>query len=261
MANSQLPEGLAQRLTAALSEDLQPLGEALAGALQTGDEPAFQAALKKISAAMPEFLESSAMEDLLADEMVRAFVGHGEDVENAGFDPSQPRLRGRWSGYGDGGGKTSRRVESIPEVIHASLSPGNQTFCDWADVDPADVALIKEQFGMDLAGGKRVLVADEVRKILRDHGSDPVPVTYQDFEKLPETMRSRSNVLVSEREGKHPRLISLIPNGNTTIVVEEVRTGRNKLALVSMRKAPGTDIAKITRTLRAIPEGKRRADG
>jgi phage gp29-like protein len=262
--NADVPEDLAQRLTAALSSDLQPLGMALAGALQAGDGAAFQGALKKISARMPEFLESEAMEELLADEMVRAFLGEGEEVENAGFNQSQPRLHGRWTDGGEGSagsGKTSRRVESIPEVIHAAMSPGNQTFCDWADVDPYEISLIKEQFGMDLTGGKRVIVADEVRKILRDHGTDPIPVTYQDFEQLPQNIRRRAKVLVSEREGKHPRLISLIPNGDTTIVVEEVRTGRNKLALVSMHKAPGNDLAKITRTLRAIPEGKRRADG
>jgi phage gp29-like protein len=76
--NSTLPEDLAQRLTAALSADLQPLGMALAGALQEGDEAAFQAAIKKISARMPEFLESTAMEELMASEMVQAFTTNPE---------------------------------------------------------------------------------------------------------------------------------------------------------------------------------------
>ena len=58
----------------ALSADLQPLGDALAGALQAGDEAAFQAALKKISARMPEFLASPEMETLLASEFVKALT-------------------------------------------------------------------------------------------------------------------------------------------------------------------------------------------
>jgi hypothetical protein len=128
-------------------------------------------------------------------------------------------------------------------------------------VSATDVELIKREFGIDLSGGKRVLVADEVRKILRDHGSDPLPVTYQDFESLPEMMSTRQRVLTSVRTGKHPRIISLIPRGNTTVIVEEVRTGRNKLAVVSLYKVPGEDLEKITRTLRAIPDGKPRADG
>jgi phage gp29-like protein len=74
LENAEMPEDLAQRLTAALSSDLQPLGKALAGALQAGDGAAFQGALKKISARMPEFLESEAMEQLMADEMVKALT-------------------------------------------------------------------------------------------------------------------------------------------------------------------------------------------
>jgi phage gp29-like protein len=249
-------------IRSALATDLRPLGDALAGAMEAGDLPAMQAALRQISKNMPELAgDAAALSEVMTRQMTEALVG-SEEVANGDW-PGHPFRGNQWTGYGEGGGggKTSRRVDSIPEVIHAATMPGNQTFCDWGDVDSSDVEMIKEQFGIDLTGGKRVIVADEVRKILRDHGSDPVPVTYQDIEQLPQNIRKRAKVLVSEREGKHPRLISLIPNGNTTIVVEEVRTGRNKLALVSMHKAAGNDLAKITRTLRAIPERKRRADG
>jgi phage gp29-like protein len=74
LENSDMPEDLAQRLTAALSSDLQPLGKALAGALQAGDLPAMQAALRKISARMPEFLESEAMEELMTDELMQSLT-------------------------------------------------------------------------------------------------------------------------------------------------------------------------------------------
>jgi hypothetical protein len=55
---------------AALSEDLQPLGMALSGAMQ--------AALRKISDGMPEFLESEALEGALAEEFMAALMGDGE---------------------------------------------------------------------------------------------------------------------------------------------------------------------------------------
>ena len=61
-------------IRSALTSDLQPLGEALAGALQAGDEAAFRAALKKISARMPDFLESPALEELMQSEMVQALT-------------------------------------------------------------------------------------------------------------------------------------------------------------------------------------------
>ena len=253
-----------QALRMALAADLKPLGDALFAAYQAGDAPAMTAALKKISAGMPDLAgDAAALSEELGGRMVAAFLGDdAEEVANAGFNQSQPRLHGKWTGTADGGGGSkSRKVDSIPEVVHAAFYPSNQTFCDWADVSATDVELIKREFGMDLTGGKRVLVADEVRKILRDHGADPLPVTYQDFEALPHLMAARQRVLTSSRPGKHPRIISLIPQGNTTVIVEEVRTGRNKLAVMSLYKVPGEDLEKTTRTLRAIPEGKPRADG
>lgn len=62
-------------ITAALNADLQPLGKALAGALQAGDEAAMRAALKKISKNMPDFLQSAALEDALGKEFLTALTG------------------------------------------------------------------------------------------------------------------------------------------------------------------------------------------
>jgi len=59
-------------LEAALSEDLQPLGRALAGALQADDLPAMKAALKKISARMPDFLTSPTLQALLERDFAAA---------------------------------------------------------------------------------------------------------------------------------------------------------------------------------------------
>lgn len=64
------PVPLLEKIAAALSADLQPLGKALAGAMHAGDVAAMKAALKKISAEMPEFLESAQMESLLTKELL-----------------------------------------------------------------------------------------------------------------------------------------------------------------------------------------------
>ena len=61
-------------LRKALAQDMQPLGAALESALQAGDLPAMQAALKKISARMPEFLESEALQALMQSEFVKALT-------------------------------------------------------------------------------------------------------------------------------------------------------------------------------------------
>lgn len=64
-----------QGLRAALSEGLQPLGEALAGALQAGDLPAMQAALKKISKQMPELAgDAEALTAELSKQFTQALT-------------------------------------------------------------------------------------------------------------------------------------------------------------------------------------------
>ncbi len=77
--------------------------------MQAGDLPAMQAALRKISENMPELAGDAAnLAEVLAGQFTGAFLGNdAEDVANAGFNPTQPRLRGKWSGEGDGGGKSS----------------------------------------------------------------------------------------------------------------------------------------------------------
>ena len=59
-----------EKIRAALSADLQPLGDALAAAMQAGDLPAMQAALKKISKDMPTLAgDSQNLSAALAAQM------------------------------------------------------------------------------------------------------------------------------------------------------------------------------------------------
>jgi hypothetical protein len=49
---------------------------------------------------------------------------------------------------------------------------------------------IKQDGGPNVSGYIHRMEADTVRKILRKHGTDPLPVTKEDFEKLPEIVSS-----------------------------------------------------------------------
>jgi len=57
---------------AALSADLQPLGQALESAMNAGDEPAMRAALKKLSARMPDFLQATGLEAAIQAQLTQA---------------------------------------------------------------------------------------------------------------------------------------------------------------------------------------------
>lgn len=72
--NSSLDDAPADAIRAALSADMQPLGDALAGALQAGDEAAMRAALRKISERMPDFLSSAALEEAIGAELLQSLL-------------------------------------------------------------------------------------------------------------------------------------------------------------------------------------------
>lgn len=87
MDNEALSEWLFD-LRSALSKDLQPLGKALAGAMEAGDEAAMQSALRKISEGMPELAgDAAAMSEVLSWHFAEALVGEDEEMANAGNSP------------------------------------------------------------------------------------------------------------------------------------------------------------------------------
>jgi len=76
--NTATDDPLLQGLRTALAADLRPLGDALYKAVQIGDDALMRAALKKISAKMPDFLQSKALAALLAKENTAALIGSGK---------------------------------------------------------------------------------------------------------------------------------------------------------------------------------------
>jgi phage gp29-like protein len=74
----------------ALADDMQPLGKALAAAMQAGDDEAVKAALRKLSATLPEFLETPGLEEWMGKAMASALIGDGETAAN---DDKPPRFK------------------------------------------------------------------------------------------------------------------------------------------------------------------------
>jgi hypothetical protein len=134
-------------------------------------------------------------------------------------------------------------------VIQASKNPTDQSWEDWGAVTP-EQADRYEAAKVNVRGYKRVIVADEVRKVLRDHGEDAIPVTEDDIAKLPEHTANASHVMLSQRAGKLDRIISVTPSKGHTVVVEEIRTGRKKLAFKSLYHHPSKDPKKVIQALR-----------
>lgn len=73
--NAALPDGMLSELRAALNADLQPLGDALASAMQAGDLAAMQAALRKITEGMPDLTgDATALGVAISSVLSDAFL-------------------------------------------------------------------------------------------------------------------------------------------------------------------------------------------
>ena len=107
--NSAVDSGM-KDLRKALAADLQPLGDALYGAYQAQDFSAMKAALRKISANMPELAgNADHLSGLLADEMASAYLGDGvEEASNSGTSDGSRR------GWETRRGKGQSREGSTP---------------------------------------------------------------------------------------------------------------------------------------------------
>jgi len=91
-----------------------------------------------------------------------------------------------------------KRGSSIKEVVDGAGDTANKDWVDYGRVSEAQASQYK-QAGADVAGYKRSVAADEVRKILRDHGNDPLPVTKHDFERLPELTATAGKAVLQTR--------------------------------------------------------------
>lgn len=77
-ADDALAEDL-QELRSALAEDMRPLGDALWDAYQTNDLPAMSAALKRLSADLPDLAGADRLIAVLSDDLTRAWLGDETD--------------------------------------------------------------------------------------------------------------------------------------------------------------------------------------
>jgi hypothetical protein len=240
VANAAVPELPAWM--DALSADLQPLGKALESAMRSGDDAAMRAALKKISAGMPEFMETAGLEDYLRDEFITALGGEGEEVENGDFS-GHPFRGNQWGNRPKGTGKPkrAREVGKISEVLEAAFAdPDNRDFADYQRLGIKESAAIIARAGRPpagvepLEGCRRTLEAEKAMKILSKHSADKYPVTEEDFKSLPILLNAPAEQKWESKAGQTPRLVSTIRNGRDLLIVEEVQTGNRRLTVLSM---------------------------
>ena len=98
-------------------------------------------------------------------------------------------------------------------------------------------AELKRATGLDLAGYAHLIDSDSARHALERHGKDRLPVTPAELARLPYYVTHAQEITLGQKKSG-PRLQAITYRytdaRGVVFVVEEVRTGRRRLAFVTM---------------------------
>ncbi|WP_425510110.1 phage portal protein family protein [Verrucomicrobium spinosum] len=251
-----------EALREAVVADLAPIYEAIAKVLdeededEDDDEVSF-GRLRELNGNWAEItdavLAGEAVEAAMTRILGEAFVG-GLNLERiardslaaANANPYHDSSTGRFM---RGPTKTGQPHQKTPASLRTSISevlqsamdePDSRDYVEYSQIDDIEAAKLKALPGApaDLpieAGWKRVVTAGEARHIIGKHWKDPRPVRPSDFDKLPELLaKPKAQKWITRHGVKPPILETTIDDKGELYVVEELRTGRKTLSLLSM---------------------------
>jgi hypothetical protein len=128
----------------------------------------------------------------------------------------------------------------------------------------SDVAqVIKDHTGLDVSGYEHDIDTNAIQHIFKRHGDErkelsrgQLPVTDADIEAIPSIVHSADAIVTGAKNARGQEIVGYIkrmPN-DTTLYLEEVRTGRKTMSAASMRKYPSdVENEKIAKT---VDDGK-----
>ena len=151
-------------------------------------------------------------------------------------------------------------IENIRSVVEAANQPGDQK--KWTIYAPASEWLrgVAKSAGMNLDGFDHGIDADAIRHAKNEHGDaqseasrGQIAITDKDFEKIPQVVNEPDRVVFGTKtKSKGLDAIAYVKrlDDGTIAHVEEVRTGRKRLAATSMWKYPAAmDVDSIAASL------------
>lgn len=133
--------------------------------------------------------------------------------------------------------KTRSNILDIINVVADNLSESPQLFCDYQILDEKDVRTISRKTKLELNVTKRVICTYDVWHAYNKHSKDSCPLQWEDFGLIFLIVNYSDSIKYG---GKTKAGLDTIVYekeiGNRFFVVEEVRTGRKKLAFKTMYK-------------------------
>lgn len=160
-----------------------------------------------------------------------------------------------------------RITQAIDDVLKAADEKGHQTKTANLGPVPDWLSSLATDHGLNIGGFAHTIDADAVRHIRREHGDvarerrrGQIAITDDDFARIPDVLASPDRIAfgIKTRLGRDAvAYVKRMPDGSI-LYLEEARTGRKRMAAVSMRKHPATmNVDVVASTL--DPNG--RADG
>lgn len=142
------------------------------------------------------------------------------------------------------GAKTTGKIDNPAHLVDIALSrnDGNKAFSELGNVSKEVVEKIKQTIGIDVSGWQHSIDEASIRHVFDSHGNSEtesklgqIAITRDDIGRLLDVVNSPDNI----DKGNEPNTIELSKRiGNEVFVVQEIKTGRNKLALKTMWKKP-----------------------
>lgn len=129
--------------------------------------------------------------------------------------------------------------EQLDGLLTVSPSTAGSSWVDYGVIEASERERLRVATGQDYAGYTHMIDASAIRKVLRDHGGDALPLTMDDLASLP-TIVTTADAVEAGRDSRRglPTIRYTKRINGHVVVVEEVRTGRKKLALLTMYKKP-----------------------
>ncbi len=127
-------------------------------------------------------------------------------------------------------------------VNEARINKKSKNWIDIKTLTKKDVEMLKKIIKKDLTGYKRVITVQDINHCLKEHGvesKDKNPINYTDFLLIPLITKEPDKVFESTKTSRSSKLKVVVYKKkffNTFYYLEEVRTGRKKVALKTLYK-------------------------
>ncbi len=131
-----------------------------------------------------------------------------------------------------------RKLDSINELLKCCVDKKGHHYVDYAELTDSQVMEFIKRFKLDFDGYKRMMSTDEINHAYLKHRKDRCPLLLEDFLLVPYICENFDSVEVTRLSKQTQNLCLRYKKviGDTYFVVEEIRTGRKKLAFKTMYK-------------------------